>query len=359
MLELSHRIGPAGAGNRVELAKVEICDMRQELREGNRSIFSRDLAQGLKACVAQGHQAILFLNRRGSAPIVQCRDCGHVATCVRCSVSLTYHSTDDRLWCHRCNRRGRMPGRCRRCGGRSIRSLGVGTQLVVEKIAELLPGVRVERWDADATRAGRSAEEIMERLAGGEIQVLVGTQLVAKGLDVPNVTLVGVVLADVGLYLPDFRSGERAFSLLCQVAGRAGRGRFPGKVFVQTYTPEHYAITAAAQQDYSAMFEREIQSRRQLGNPPFNRLVHLVYQDVNKTVCQQQAVASARQLRQSAYAQGLTGVEIVGPAPGIPFRLRGRYRWHLVLRGRDLQRFLEGTSFPKGCTVDVDPVHVL
>ena len=359
LLELSHRIGPAGAGNRVELAKVEICDMRQELREGNRSIFSRDLAQGLKACVAQGHQAILFLNRRGSAPIVQCRDCGHVATCVRCSVSLTYHSTDDRLWCHRCNRRGRMPGRCRRCGGRSIRSLGVGTQLVVEKIAELLPGVRVERWDADATRAGRSAEEIMERLAGGDIQVLVGTQLVAKGLDVPNVTLVGVVLADVGLYLPDFRSGERAFSLLCQVAGRAGRGRFPGKVFVQTYTPEHYAITAAAQQDYSAMFEREIQSRRQLGNPPFNRLVHLVYQDVNKTVCQQQAVASARQLRQSAYAQGLTGVEIVGPAPGIPFRLRGRYRWHLVLRGRDLQRFLEGTSFPKGCTVDVDPVHVL
>ena len=359
LLELPQRIRPAGAGNPVELAKVEVCDMREELREGNRSIFSRGLTQALQDCVEQGHQAILFLNRRGSAPFVQCRDCGHVATCARCSVSLTYHSADERLWCHRCNRRARMPERCRQCGGRRIRSVGIGTQRVVEKVAELLPGVRVDRWDADATRAGLKAEEIMERLAGGEVQVLVGTQLVAKGLDVPNVTLVGVVLADVGLYLPDFRSGERAFSLFCQVAGRAGRGRVPGKVFVQTYTPEHYAITAAAQQDYSAMFQREIQSRRQLGNPPFNRLVHLVYQDVNATVCQQQAVSTARQLRQRADAQGLTGIEIVGPAPGIPFRLRGRYRWHLVLRGRELQRFLEGTSFPKGCTVDVDPVHVL
>ena len=199
----------------------------------------------------------------------------------------------------------------------------------------------------------------MRRLASGETQVLVGTQMVAKGLDVPNVTLVGVVLADVGLYLPDFRSGERAFGLLCQVAGRAGRGHIPGKVFVQTYTPDHYAIAAAAGQNYSAMFQREVQTRRQLGNPPFNQLVHLVYQDVNATVCQRQAVATARVLRQRARAQGLTDVEIVGPAPGIPARLRGRYRWHLVLRGRGLQRFLEGGTFPKGCTVDVDPAHVL
>ena len=167
LLELPYRIRPTGAGNRTELAEVEICDMRQELREGNRSIFSRGLERALKDCVRQGHQAILFLNRRGSAPIVQCRDCGDMATCVRCSVSLTYHSTDDRLWCHRCNRRGRMPKRCRSCGGKRIRSLGVGTQRVVEKLTELLPGVCVERWDADATRSGSSAEEIMDRLAGG------------------------------------------------------------------------------------------------------------------------------------------------------------------------------------------------
>ena len=359
LLELTRRIGDSNANDGPGLADVEICDMREELREGNRSIFSRKLSLALKECVGHGHQAILFLNRRGMSPIVQCRDCGHVATCPRCSVSLTYHATDQRLLCHRCNRRARMPGRCGGCGGGRIRSLGIGTQRVVEEATALLPGVRIERWDADATRSGLSAEDAMSRLQKGEIQVLVGTQLVAKGLDVPNVTLVGVILADVGLYLPDFRSGERAFGLLCQVAGRAGRGASPGKVLIQTYTPDHYAIVAAAEQDYSAMFQREIQFRRQLGNPPFNQLVHLVYQDVNATVCQRQAVATARELRQRAYAQGLTDIEVVGPAPGIPSRLRGRYRWHLILRGRNLQQFLEGSSIPKGSSMDVDPVHVL
>jgi len=359
LLEMPHRIRGAAAGTGTGLAKVEICDMRRELREGNRSIFSRGLAQALKECVGQGQQAILFLNRRGSAPIVQCRDCGYVAGCSSCSVSLTYHSIDGRLWCHRCNRRSRLPRRCRKCGGGHIRQLGIGTQRVVEEVAQLLPGVRVERWDADTARSGSGPEETMRRLAGGETQVLVGTQMVAKGLDVPNVTLVGVVLADIGMYLPDFRSGERAFGLLCQVAGRAGRGAAPGKVFVQTYTPEHYAIAAAASQDYSAMYRLEIQARRQLGNPPFNQMVHLVYQDASATLCQRQAVATARQLRRQAYAQGLTDIEVIGPAPGIPARLRGRFRWHLVLRGRNLQRFLEGSGFPKGCTVDVDPAHLL
>ena len=359
LLELTRRIGEPGAGKGRGLADVQVCDMRKELRAGNRSIFSRELSQALQDCVSHGQQTILFLNRRGSATIVQCRDCGHVATCPRCSVALTYHATDGRLLCHRCNRRARMPGRCHRCGGSKIRSLGVGTQKVVEAAEALLPGVRIERWDADATRAGLSAEDAMGRLQSGETQILVGTQLVAKGLDVPNVALVGVILADVGLYLPDFRSGERAFGLLCQVAGRAGRGTSPGKVIVQTYTPDHYAITAAAAQDYSAMFQREVRFRHQMGNPPFNQLVHLVYQDVNATVCQRQAVATARQLRQRAYAQGLTDIEVVGPAPGMPSRLRGRYRWHLILRGRNLHQFLEGSGIPKGVTMDVDPVHVL
>ena len=359
LLELTRRIGEPSARKDRGLPDVQICDMRIELREGNRSIFSRKLSQALQDCVSHGQQAILFLNRRGSAPIVQCRDCGQVVSCPRCSVALAYHGTDGRLLCHRCNRRARMPGRCRCCGGSRIRSLGVGTQKVVEEAAALLPGVRIERWDADATRSGLSAEDAMGRLQSGETQVLVGTQLVAKGLDVPNVALVGVILADVGLYIPDFRSGERAFGLLCQVAGRAGRGASPGRVLVQTYTPDHYAITAAAAQDYSAMFQREVQSRHQLGNPPFNQLVHLVYQDVNATVCQRQAVATARQLRQRAYSQGVTDIEVVGPAPGIPSRLRGRYRWHLILRGRNLHQFLEGSGIPTSCTMDVDPVHVL
>lgn len=341
------------------MAQVEIVDMRRELREGNRSIFSRGLARTLKECVERGQQAILFLNRRGSSTIVQCRDCGYVATCPRCSVSLTFHSTDARLLCHRCNRRARLPARCRDCGGPHIRQLGFGDQRVEELVSELLPGVRVERWDSDTSRSASGPEEKMRRLQSGEIQVLVGTQVVAKGLDVANVTLVGVIMADIGLHLPDFRAAERSFSLLCQVAGRAGRGMAPGRVFVQTYSPEHFAIAAAAAQDYPAMYDREIAARYQLGNPPFNELVHVVLQDVNATVCQRQAVAVARLLQQKAYAQGLTDVEVVGPAPGIPSRLRGRYRWHVVLRGPGLHSFLEGVSFPPGSTVDVDPVHVL
>ena len=359
LLELPHRIPAPHVRASPGLAQVEICDMRQELRDGNRSIFSRRLAQGLKDCVEEGRQAILFLNRRGSAPIVQCRDCGHVANCTRCSVSMTYHAAAERLFCHRCNRRSRLPRHCRQCGSERIRQLGIGTQRVVDGVATLLPGVRVERWDADATRSGVSADEIMGRLQNGETQVLVGTQLVAKGLDVPNVTLVGVILADVGLYLPDFRSGERSFGLLCQVAGRAGRGAEPGRVIIQTYSPDNHAIMAAADQDYAAMYRQEVQGRQQLGNPPFSQLVHLVYQDINATLCQRYATAMARELRQRVYAQGLTDVDIVGPAPGIPSRLRGRYRWHLVVRGRELHRFLENLSFPRGCTVDVDPAHVM
>ncbi len=376
LIELPRRIGPATEGGdspgRFEpangsgvksgdpgLASVEIRDMRTELREGNRSMFSRALAQALQDCVQSGHQAILFLNRRGNATYIQCRACGHVATCARCSVTLSYHSVDNRLLCHRCGRRARAPVRCPQCAGTRIRNLGVGTQKVVLEVEKLLPGARVERWDADATRTGFDSQEAMERLNSGQTQVLVGTQMVAKGLDVPNVTLVGVILADVGLYLPDFRAGERAFSLLCQVAGRAGRGADPGRVIVQTYTPEHYVIAAAAQQDYGVMFRREINLRRQLGNPPFNQMVHMIYQDVNANMCQRQAVTTARELRRKADAQGLTDVEIIGPAPGIPSRLRGRFRWHLILRGRNLQRFLEDTPIPTGCIVDVDPAHVL
>ena len=261
--------------------------------------------------------------------------------------------------CHRCNRRSRMPSRCSKCSGKRIRSLGIGTQKVADEVTRLLPGVRVERWDADATRSGLNTNEAMNRLKSGETQVLVGTQIVAKGLDVPNVTLVGVVMADVGLYLPDFRSGERAFSLLCQVAGRAGRGKSPGQVIIQTYTPEHYAIEAAAGQDYEAMYQREIEARRQSGNPPFNPLVHFVYQDTSDTACQRQATITARELRRKADAQGLTDMDVIGPAPGFPSRLRGRYRWHLILRGRNPQEFLEGSAFPAGCAVDVDPVHVI
>ena len=359
LLELPHRIETQpGAGDQA-MAQVDIVDMRRELREGNRSIFGRSLSHSLKECIARGQQAILFLNRRGSAPIVQCRDCGYVAVCSRCAVPLAYHAADGRLRCHHCNRRRRPLVRCRECRSGNIRQLGIGTQRVVDEVSDLLPGVKVQRWDSDAARGGLDPGAVMRQFESGETQVLVGTQVVAKGLDVANVTVVGMILADVGLHLPDFRAGERTFGLLCQVAGRAGRGKEPGRAFIQTYVPEHYAVTAAAQQDYAAMYDREIASRRQLGNPPFNRLAHLVFQDIDETACQRQAINTAREIRRKAYAQGLTAVEVIGPAPGFPPRLRGRHRWHLTIRGPNLQRFLDDFRIPVGCTVDVDPVHVL
>ena len=199
----------------------------------------------------------------------------------------------------------------------------------------------------------------MAGLASGEIQVLVGTQMVAKGLDLPNVTLVGAILADVGLHLPDFRAGERAFSLLCQVAGRAGRGPDPGRVIIQTYNPEHYAVVAAATQDYSAMYQLEIQARQEQGNPPFNQLVHIRFHDLVATACQRQATDLARLLRQRVAARGLADVEIAGPAPGIPERIRGQYRWNVLVRGRNLHRFLEDVRLPHNGVVDFDPAHLL
>ena len=354
--ELMDRVASGSDG----LARVEIADMRQELRQGNRSIFSRPLAQGLTECIAEGQQAILFLNQRGSSSMVQCRDCGYVVRCSSCSTTLTYHSSESRLRCHRCNRRSRPPSVCRQCQGRHIRQLGIGTQRVVDEVKALFPNVAVERWDSDSARSGLDPDETMRRLASGEIEVLVGTQLVAKGLDLPNVTLVGVVLADVGIYRPDFRAGERAFGLLCQVAGRAGRGPDPGRVVIQTYNPDHYAVAAAARQDYAALFQTEITTRQRQGNPPFNRLIRLLYRDSNPTTCQRQAITAARLLRERIRSQGLTDAGVIGPAPGIPPRVRGRYRWHVLLRGRNLHRLLDGIDLPtREVTIDVDPVELL
>ena len=347
------------------LARVEVCDMRRELREGNRHIFSRALTKGLRECLGRGNQAILFLNRRGASSFVQCRDCGYVAACRRCTSALTYHSGPARLLCHQCSYSRRPLTECPECRGRRIRQLGLGTERVVSEVAELFPGVRVDRLDSDALRQAQSkrggagvAEEAVARLASGETQVLIGTQMVAKGLDIPNVALVGVVLADIGLHVPDFRAGERVFSLLCQVAGRAGRGDAPGRVFVQTYDPEHYALRAGANQNYSEMYRQEIEFRQRFGYPPFNQLAHIIYQNIDAEASQRQAVAIADELKRRAAAEGRTDIEVNGPAPGLPPRLRGRHRWRLLLRGRNLAEFLEGTDFPAGCTIDIDPAHV-
>ena len=355
LLELPQRITPSVTPR---MAHVEVCDMRSELREGNRSIFSRALAEALGQCTRKGEQAILFLNRRGSSTVVQCRDCGHPLRCRRCSVTLTYHGAEGRLLCHHCNRRSPLPKACPDCRSPRIKYLGVGTQRVMDEMRRLLPKVPTLRWDRDTAQAPHAHATIMERFLLGEAQVLIGTQMVAKGLHVPNVTLVGVVLADIGLNIPDFHAGERAFQLLCQVAGRAGRGESPGRVIIQTYSPTHYAVEAAASQDYGLLYSQEMQFRREQGNPPFNHLVHLVYLHNQAEACQREAERMGQALRQRAASLGLTDVEVVGPAPSMPERVRGKYRWHVILRGQNLHAFLEGVSVPQGWTVDVDPVSV-
>ena len=364
LLRLPDRIGfvPNGATGAdsapIPLADTRIVDMRRELREGNRSVFSRSLAAALDATIAAGQQAILFLNRRGSAAFMQCRDCGCVIACSRCSVAYAYHADTGRLLCHYCNRTRRRPRACPQCRQGNIRPMGAGTEAVAAQLTARYPDVAIERWDSDVVRDPVALERAMSRLADGAAQVLVGTQMVARGLDLPNVTLSAVVLADLGLNRPDFRAGERAFALLCQVAGRAGRGGQPGRAIIQTYQPDHYAIAAAAAQDYMAFYRTEISARQSQGNPPFSGLTQVICADLSVRAVQQTLGELAERWRNRAVRLGRTDVEIIGPTPCLPERVRGRYRWRLLLRGRRLWQFLDGENIPGNCRVEVDPLRL-
>ena len=295
LLELPERVGgglgadglPRSAP--LPLPPVRLVDMRRELAAGNRSIFSRSLQQALDEALGRGEQSILFLNRRGAAAFVMCRDCGHVVSCGACSGPMTVHYESEEelgrreaqpaslLICHSCGARGPVPYVCPQCLSTRVRAFGVGTQRVAAEVETMLPGARVLRWDRD-TAGGKGAHgRMLDALLRREVDVLVGTQMIAKGLDLPLVSLVGVVAADTGLHLPDFRSGERAFQLLTQVAGRAGRRTAGAQVIIQTYNPEHYALRAAQEHDYKGFFTQEVAYRRETGYPPFSRLVRLVY----------------------------------------------------------------------------------
>ncbi len=339
------------------MPRAEIVDMRAELRAGNRSIFSRSLQQALREVLAAGEQAILFLNRRGMATFVLCRSCGHVLRCPRCEVAYVYHSDRARLLCHRCGRERAMPTTCPACGSRTIRYFGVGTERVEQEVRRLLPAARVLRWDRDAARAGRDDAAILDALLDGRVDFLVGTQVLAKGLDLPRVTLVGVVSADTALHLPDIRSAERTFQLLAQVIGRAGRRAERGRAIIQTYHPEHYAIRAAAAQDYRAFFRQEIAYRREHGYPPFLQLAGLTFQHRQEAACREEAGRVATALRRRA--QAVPGARVIGPAPAFVPRARGRYRWQVLLLAPRVQPLLKALSLGRGWQVDVDPVSLL
>ena len=342
----------------VPLASVQVVDMRKELREGNRDVFSRALSQAMQRCLDDGGQMVLFLNRRGSSSFVQCRNCGENLRCRRCEVALTYHRQAGRLICHYCGYKRVPPSRCHRCLSHRLRYYGLGTQSIVEAFEERFPGTAVLRWDRDTTRHPRAYEELLERFRSGRERVLVGTQMIAKGLHFPAVTLVGVVSADVGLAVPDYRAGERVFQLLCQVAGRAGRGTAAGRVIVQTYQPDNYAIRAAASQDYEGFYREEIEYRREQAGPPFGRLIRLLYTHTNRASCERAARRLGASLRGRQEESGMSDIDVLGPTPAYPSRLRGQYRWHVVLRGSDPRSLLDEVTVPQGWTIDVDPVSL-
>ncbi len=355
-LTLPRRIQASGAP--APLASVEVVDMREELRSGNRSPFSRTLQSALSACMDAGQQAILFLNRRGSAGVVQCRDCGFVLRCWQCSSPYTYHGNDT-LICHHCNRRRKVPRTCPQCRGPNIRYLGLGTRRVVEEVEHLLPKARVLRWDRDAATTIKAHQELLDRFASGDSDVLVGTQMIAKGLHVPAVTLVSAVLADVGLHVPDYRSGERTFQVLCQVAGRAGRGSEAGRVIIQTFVPDHYAIQAAAAQDYGEFYEKELHFRKAQRYPPLGKLIRLAFGHRNEATAQGEAQRMAASLKRAAREWGFSRTSIIGPAPAYPPRLRGIWRWHILLRADNPRLLLDKVRLPPNWRVDVDPVSTV
>jgi primosomal protein N' (replication factor Y) len=384
LLELRHRIlsgvatqdqGVMGEGYRVaresltvedgtphngrSLPPVRVVDLRQELRAGNRSIFSRALQEELHRTLSADQQAILFLNRRGAATFVLCRDCGYVARCPECEVPLTLHrlTASGSLICHHCNHRAPIPVACPACGGRRIRYFGLGTERVEAAVRELYPEARLLRWDRD-TASGADHERFLQAFVDHRVDVLVGTQMIAKGLDLPLVTLVGVVSADTALYLPDYRAAERTFQLLTQVAGRAGRSRLGGQVLVQTYNPDHFAIQAAAQHDYASFFRQELAHRRELDYPPFSRLVALRYSAKDPHHCRAEAERLGRWLIAEMERLGMQG-DLIGPAPCFYGRIGGRYRWQVVVRALDPTPLLRDVALPWGWRVDVDPVSLL
>jgi primosomal protein N' (replication factor Y) len=341
-----------------KLPPVEVIDMRHE----KRFILSQKLRDELKETISRGEQAILFINRRGYFTFVMCKECGFTLQCPACSISLSYHSGDRRLRCNRCDYSMEAPSLCPQCNSSAITYFGTGTQRIEKEVADTIPGVRIIRYDRDSVSKRGSHEVLFSAFAERKADVLIGTQMVAKGLDIASVTLVGVVSADTALRLPDFRAAERTFQLLTQVAGRAGRHHLPGKVIIQTYDPENYAIQTATRHDYDDFYNEEIKRRRELNYPPYSKLISLLFsgKDVSKV---KKVAEDAKSFLSKRIDSG-----ILGPAPAVISKLRGAWRYQILLKGEDLDELrnavcesLEKLVVPMEIklVVDVEPMSML
>jgi len=346
-------------------ADVELVDMRDEAAAGNRQPLSRRLVEVVERTLENEEQVILYLNRRGMSTFVLCRDCGRSVQCLGCSVALVQHSAGraqgaenetDGLVCHYCGYSRAMPSVCDHCGSRNIRGLGMGTQRLETIVKKLWPRARVLRLDSDAARGPDSYFDIWETFSERRADILVGTQLVTRGLDLPAVTCVGVVDADLPLHFPDYRSAESTFSLVVQVAGRAGRDGRASRVVVQTSNPEHYSLRCAATGDYEGFYAAELPSRKAFVFPPFAELAVLTRTDADDARAAAVAREAAEELASGLLREGIEGIRVMGPAPAFIHRLRGEYRWQVTLKGDGLERVRHLAPRGKGWSYDVDPV---
>jgi primosomal protein N' (replication factor Y) (superfamily II helicase) len=368
---------PERVGGR-PLPRVEVVDLRRvrdavgrggfPARRTGAGVLSPRLVAAVDERLERGEQSILLLNRRGYSSFIQCQGCGEVQECPRCSVSLTFHRRRGRLLCHHCRHEEEVPTRCPRCGGTDLSYRGLGTEQVERVVAESFPTARIVRMDVDTTTGKGSHAVILDRVQRREVDILLGTQMIAKGLDFAGVTLVGVINADVGLHLPDFRASERTFQLLSQVAGRAGRGELGGEVLIQTSLPGHYAVQAALSHDYVGFAERELAERKDPPYPPLVRMVNVVVSSPDPELAAEGAEGAAAWVRRALHRMG-PGADVVGPAPSPIERLHGRWRWHFFLRGGraaavtlTLQALSEASPLPAGdvrLVIDRDPVALL
>lgn len=343
---------------------IRVVDMRASAdKEGRTKIFSRELVEAIRNRLDRAEQTMLFLNRRGYSTSLLCPKCGFVARCLMCNIAYTYHRVSEGLRCHVCGGAQRVPDKCPECGDLAFKFAGMGTQRIEGIVSKLFPKARVRRMDSDVMGRKDSYEEVLDAFKTGKIDILVGTQMIAKGLDFPNVTLIGVVYADLSLYIPDFRAGERTFQLLTQVAGRAGRGDVPGEVIVQTYTPSAPAIRSAARMDYKGFYERECEARRELQYPPFARLVCITARGSSD----ERVGLGVRMLADQLKAVLPPTVIMSGPAPSPLAKAKGLFRHQILLRSRDvrtisvpLKEILRTFKWPAKvtCSIDVDAISL-
>ena len=370
LLELPERVGPHAS------PRMVVIDMKRHWREGKigstgESMLSPPLRDALARRLELGEQSLLLLNRRGFANQVVCMACGAIRMCDNCAVPMTWHKQAGTMLCHWCGFKAPLPKTCAECGADEIQGLGLGTQRIEEVLAELFPTARVLRVDTDSMRRRGALETAWRKIQGGEVDFILGTQMIAKGLHLEQITLVGVILADFALFMPDFRSSERTYSLLTQVAGRAGRGALAGEVIVQSFMPQHFAIDCAARLNGDQFYERELRNRRMLRFPPFGRLISIIVAGENEEAVREQAQQLGGMLKPLVYRTEYYGVRVLGPTPAPLGRLEGEYRWRLLARGersaplRALVR--EGlTKFADvhrraavSVTVDVDPFDMM